>query len=106
MAEGGVVSEDVAATVAEATRAIAAGLASPIRQVLGSSPLSARDWGKIGAWWRTSVTDDHVRALWLAHGRFEALRRTREALFRIRAIATRIIRTDLYLTGPPFPGPR
>ena len=34
------------------------------------------------------------------------LRRQRDALFRIRAIAADIIRTDLYLTGPPFPGPR
>ncbi len=35
-----------------------------------------------------------------------ALRRTRDVLFRIREIAAGIIRTDLYLTGPPFPGPR
>jgi len=37
---------------------------------------------------------------------FAALRWQRDALFRIREIAAQIIRTDLYLTGPPFPGPK
>ena len=37
---------------------------------------------------------------------FARLRWRRDRLFRIRAIAARIIRTDLYLTGPPYPGPK
>jgi len=37
---------------------------------------------------------------------FARLRWRRDRLFRIRSIAARIIRTDLYLTGPPFPGPK
>jgi len=37
---------------------------------------------------------------------FAHLRWLRDRLFQIRAIAARIIRTDLYLTGPEYPGPR
>jgi len=37
---------------------------------------------------------------------FNRLRWRRDQLFRIRSIAARIIRTDLYLTGPPYPGPK
>jgi hypothetical protein len=29
----------------------------------------------------------------------------REALYRIRRTTSTIIQTDLYLTGPPYPGP-
>ncbi len=35
-----------------------------------------------------------------------ALQRRRDALFAVRRVAAKIIRSDLYLTGPPFPGPR
>lgn len=38
--------------------------------------------------------------------RFDTLRWQRDAIFRIQRIASRVIQTDLYLTGPPFPGPR
>ncbi|NLX14865.1 MAG: hypothetical protein GXY44_14610 [Phycisphaerales bacterium] len=34
------------------------------------------------------------------------LRLAVESLFRIRRITYGIIRTDLYQTGPPYPGPR
>ncbi len=36
----------------------------------------------------------------------DTLRWTRDRVYRIREIAGRIIRSDLYLTGPSFPGPR
>jgi hypothetical protein len=38
--------------------------------------------------------------------RIARLRFERDALYRIRQIAARIIGSDLYLTGRPFPGPR
>ena len=36
---------------------------------------------------------------------YAARRWQRDALFRIRRVASKIIRADLYLTGPPFSGP-
>ena len=34
------------------------------------------------------------------------LRQRRQRVYRTREIASRVIATDLYLTGPPYPGPR
>ena len=57
-------------------------------------------------WWRQFVDDETLEALWAQEDQFAALRRTRDRLFTIRRIAAQVIRTDLYLTGPPFPGPK
>lgn len=37
---------------------------------------------------------------------FHRLRDTLEWVYRIRSAIARVVRTDLYMTGPPFPGPR
>lgn len=37
---------------------------------------------------------------------FQRLRDTLEWVYRIRSAIARVVRTDLYMTGPPFPGPR
>jgi hypothetical protein len=37
---------------------------------------------------------------------YDDIRKTRDLLFTIREITSRIIRTDLYITGPPYPGLR
>lgn len=64
------------------------------------------DWSAIREWWRGIVDDRVLDRVWVRRDDSAALRRTRDALFFVRSTAARVIRTDLYLTGPPFPGPR
>lgn len=56
--------------------------------------------------WHHRVTDEVLMRLRRDGAHFAELRRARETLFAIRAVARKVIRTDLYLTGPPYPGPR
>lgn len=49
-------------------------------------------WPKVAAWGESDELPD--------------LMRRRDGMAMIRRNAARVIRTDLYLTGPPFPGPR
>ncbi|MBP7936500.1 MAG: hypothetical protein KA354_17815 [Phycisphaerae bacterium] len=57
------------------------------------------------AWWHENVSEDTLLARSRDSEHFAALRWSRDRLFRIRQTASYIIRSDLYLTGPPFPGP-
>lgn len=81
-------------------------LASPVVELLDSGAFDGRDWAWVEQWWKDAVNDQTLEALWLRRGEWETLRRQRDRLFAIRDIASRICRTDLYMTGPPFPGPR
>jgi len=71
----------------------------------GEAP-SAADLPRITAWWANHVDDVILDELWLQRHDFETLRVERDAVFNIRRIAGTIIQSDLYMTGPPFPGPR
>ncbi len=74
--------------------------------LLGDEVPSAVNLARIAAWWADHVDADVMDKLWLHRHDFENLRAERDAVFNVRSIAAKIIRTDLYLTGPPFPGPR
>lgn len=60
----------------------------------------------LARWWANHVDDEQAAVLHDIADRYVDLRWQRDALFRIRAIAAQVIHADLYLTGPPFPGPR
>jgi len=79
---------------------------SPVVDLLGDDLPSTGDVSRIAAWWAGHVDDGLLDRIWLHRHDFENLRRQRDAVFNVRSIAAKIIRTDLYLTGPPFPGPR
>ena len=68
--------------------------------------LSAVEWAEIARWWHECVTDDQVALLWARRGEFAHFIKAREELPHARQWVAMIGRTDLYLTGPPFPGPR
>jgi len=87
-------------------RPVAEALAAPVLRHAATSRTGWADWQESARWWAGHVDDDSVRAL--ARYRQETANNfyQRDALFRIRQIASTIIRADLYLTGPPFPGPR
>lgn len=90
----------------EICRPVAEALAAPVLTVTGSGVGIWSDWRQAAAWWVSHVDDAAVAVLPRARAEFAESRWTRDALFRIRHIASRIIQADLYLTGPPFAGPR
>jgi hypothetical protein len=74
--------------------------------ILRSEQPTASDIAAVARWWRRSVDDGVLRAAWVRRPRQEAVRFTRNGLFRVVEITASIIQTDLYMTGPPYPGPR
>jgi len=63
-------------------------------------------WSRFADWWRASVTDQTLAETWLLRDKFAHWYKQREEVPHARMWASKVIRTDLYLTGPPFPGPR
>jgi hypothetical protein len=100
------VRREAARVIDAVCRPVAAALAAPVLRGRPGSPTPWAPWDEVAAWWSRHVDGPALRVLPSAHERYEALRWQRDALFRIRGIASKIIRSDLYLTGPPFPGPR
>lgn len=90
----------------EICRPVAEALAAPILESPASGEAVWADWLKTAQWWADHVDDTAVRVLPGSEEVAAATRWKRDALFRIREIASTIIQADLYLTGPPFPGPR
>jgi hypothetical protein len=76
----------------------------PVVEALGGppdvSPSQTRDW------WHAHVRDIALRDIQRGRREFADLRHRRHQLYTITESAARIIRSDLYLTGPPFPGPK
>jgi len=88
-------------------RLVAKALASPVQDLLGAREPARADLLRLRRWWERCVDEQTLDALWVRRDDFTADRQTRDALFRIREIAARVIKTDLYLTDDkPFPGPR
>ena len=85
---------------------VAEAMGSPIQGKLEETLPTPVVLSKIRSWWLNAVKDETLEALWLRHNDFQEIREARDGIFTVRGIASMIIRTDLYLTGPPFPGPR
>jgi hypothetical protein len=94
------------AAIEKTCRPVAQALAAPVIEPRGGGQVAWADWGRVREWWRWHVDDAAVKALARCREEFAGMVWQRDALFRIRHTASTIIRTDLYLTGPPFPGPR
>ncbi len=84
---------------------VAVATAATTQDLLGNAMLP-NDWRRVRDWWRRRVTDRIVDRVWVRRDVFAKLRRRRERLAEVRAVTAGVIRTDLYLSGPPFPGPR
>jgi len=87
-------------------RRLAAATASPIADQLESNRIQDTDWGRVAEWWQRSVDDRMIVDLWINRGEGRALRTRLDRFNGIRRRAASIIKTDLYLSGPPYPGPR
>ena len=79
---------------------------APVRSLMTDDAPPPADAAAIREWWFRNVDDRTVTELWLRRDQSADLRDTRDALTFIRGIASAVIKTDLYLTGPPYPGPR
>jgi hypothetical protein len=92
--------------VAQICQPIADALAAPFTRPTVAGQAAWSDWQEANRWWSGHVDSVALRVLPGLEEESAQLRWERDALFRIRQIASTIIRADLYLTGPPFPGPR
>ncbi len=94
------------AAIEEVCRPVAEALAAPVLDRTPSGMAAWAAWPRVADWWNRHVDDTTIRPLASCRSDFAKMVWERDALFRIRHIASTIIRTDLYLTGPRFPGPR
>ncbi|MBI4581966.1 MAG: hypothetical protein HY718_19870 [Planctomycetes bacterium] len=92
--------------IAGTCRPVAEALAAPVLGYTSCGEAAWADWRRVRRWWAWHVDDTAVRVLPACLADYGEMRWRRDALFRIRRIASTIVRADLYLTGPPFPGPR
>ncbi|QOJ15460.1 MAG: hypothetical protein HRU75_12785 [Planctomycetia bacterium] len=90
----------------EAAVVVARALADPIQMRLEVPRMDESDWDAVEAWWNQRVDDEQLRVVWRRRFDFDALLKAREELPHARLWAAKVFRTDLYLTGPPWPGPR
>lgn len=81
-------------------------LGSPMAPALDRGLVSPAEWKRIEEWWRGCVTSENLKAVWTRRGEFAHYEKGRADVPTARRLAGQVIRTDLYLTGPPFPGPR
>ncbi|QDV90882.1 hypothetical protein RAS2_19660 [Phycisphaerae bacterium RAS2] len=65
----------------------------------------AADWREVATWWALAVRDENLREVWQHRRDFEHLVWLRAENEFDRWIASGLIRTDMYLTGPPYRGP-
>lgn len=90
----------------ETMRRIGGALAAPAQRILDRPELTGDDVRELDRWWRREVDRGTLSELEQHWHAFDWLIKQREEVPHARMWAARAIRTDLYLTGPPFPGPR
>jgi hypothetical protein len=84
---------------------LAQAIASPVQAQLDAPTLTVEQWDQVRRWWDRHVDDEALRH-WVRRHEFDHFIKEREEVPHARMWAAKAIRTDLYLTGPPFPGPR
>jgi hypothetical protein len=77
-------------------------LAAPLPRLTGAG----EDAAALTAWWREHVDDRALAFVFREREERWDIRHRRDELKRGRALAAQWLRTDLYFSGPPFPGPR
>lgn len=84
---------------------VSAALAAPVQPCVQEFALGRPCVDDLEAWWREAVDDRVLREVWTPRRQFDALVKAREEVPHARMWAAMVVRSDLYLTGPPFPGP-
>ncbi len=93
-------------TLRQVVRPMTVALASPVQFLFDQPQLSSDDMAALWRWWVTTVDDQYLREIWQHRRDFDDLLYLRYEVDWDRQIAGDIISSDLYLSGPPFPGPR
>jgi len=88
------------------SRHLAAATANPVGDQLISNVIPKIDWRVVETWWFQSIDDRTIVDLWVRRDELRDLRDSRDQVNALRRRTATIIRTDLYLSGPPYPGPR
>ncbi len=89
-----------------AVQPVAAAYGAPVQPCFARAEWSASDWRQLEGWWRSVVDDRRLAELYAGWRATAGLVKQREELPHARQWAGRLIRSDLYLTGPPFPTSR
>ncbi|MBK8913726.1 MAG: hypothetical protein IPM64_03830 [Phycisphaerales bacterium] len=103
---GAAIRREAEERLRDAALVVARALADPIQMRLEVPNMDEADWSAVEAWWNQRVDDEQLRVVWQRRFDFDALLKAREELPHARKWAAKVFRTDLYLTGPPWPGPR
>ena len=86
---------------------LAEALGAPVQQIFERESIGPSEWSALRRWWQWAVDDATLDELWVRRFDRDALRERRDEVPNARRYAARyFIRNDLYLTGPPYPGPR
>src|SRR5207244_8883061 len=85
---------------------MARALGAPVQGQLSQPEWTTQDLARVREWWSHHVDDASLKALLEQQERSSAWTWERDRLLRIREITSHVVKTDLYLTGPPFPSPR
>ncbi len=89
----------------ETAAPVVAAAGSPVSLDLAITDPSMGQLERVAAWWRDYVDDALIEQVWRGRSEQRNLMRERDRVLRFRRHAASIIRTDLYFTGPPYPGP-
>ncbi|MFO0837132.1 MAG: hypothetical protein U1D55_01290 [Phycisphaerae bacterium] len=101
-----VLATSAGAPLREVAACVAEMLGAPVQVELAKPELSRDDWALVEAWWTQYVTNRTLAETWLHRHDFDELIKLREEVPHARLWAGRVIKTDTYLSGPPFPGLR
>ena len=93
-------------TIRQIALPVAEALAAPEQDLLKFADWTPGQEEQLRTWWKNRVDDGNLTVCYVQKAQWETQQRRRDRLFEIQQIAGRIIRTDLYLTGPPYPSPR
>ncbi|MCG3179043.1 MAG: hypothetical protein BIFFINMI_01374 [Phycisphaerae bacterium] len=109
----GLASDD--ADVRSAARAALQPVVEYLAEATGAAPPQADCWldpaagqeARLADWWTRTTSPDPtmVRRLWTQRDCWADVREARDRYYSVMAIVRAIVQSDMYLTGPPYPGP-
>lgn len=83
----------------------ATALGAACQSAFDGPAMESAAWREVGKWWVTRVSDENLLGPWQHRRDFDHLTWLRAENEFDRWIASGLIRTDMYLTGPPYRGP-
>jgi hypothetical protein len=87
---------------------VARAIGAPLLETIEQRKWSADDRRRIARWWSDTLAADPkiVERFWNRRAELADIRTDRTRFFAILDITRAVVQSDMYLTGPPYPGPR